>query len=597
MKIIIFIIFIIFNLYNELRSEKENYYELEPIVITEKIQDEIKTSLTRNIILISDKDIEKYGVNSIDKILNNYVGIDIQSREKGVLSDISIRGSNFEDVLVMLDGIPLNNPQTGHFNLNIPVSITEIERIEIMPGNSSALFGSYGYSGTINIITKKRENKEIEGIISYGNYKTYYLNSLIAYPLNKIIISGNGEYIKSDGFSYGREYEIKNVNSSINYEITKDDKLRIFYGEIKKDFGAYDFYTPDRNLASKEIIENKILKFDYEKKIREKIMKIKLYLNQAEDDFILKRENPTYYHNHHKSKKYGGEILFGFKISDLLFYSILLASNNDSIKSNRLGIRERENIGLGNEIIINKKNSSINLSGRLDIYRNEKYFNFNCGYYNWIDNNIKIRLNIGNAYRIPSFTELYYQDPYNYGNSKLKAARNISYEIGSDIYYKKYQIRNTFFIREENNFIDWVGNTDTGPWYAENIKDDLLFYGIENEINVLLTKTKIILRNTYISIKDKKNYISKYGLNYTKNQIVLLIERSLLYGIKTLSSFTYKKRNKNDYLITNIDLRKNIERDTTIFINIENIFNKKYEEIKGIKESERRINSGINLKF
>ena len=577
----------------------ENYIELQPIVTIDKISTYKNNSSSRNIIIITKEEIKKSGIEDIDTLLNNLGCVDIQSREKGVQSDISIRGSNFEETLIMLDGIVLNNPQTGHHNMNIPLTISDIERIEIMPGHSSALYGSYGYSGAINIITKKDFKKSGNIKLSYGSYNTYNLSSSISYPLKNFLITSGIEKKKSDGFIYGREFNIINFDISLFYKLKDEEGLNIYYGITKRDFGAYDFYTPGKNFASKEETENQLIYANFNKKFQKTYLISKVFYNEANDDFILKRENPDFYHNEHFLKKYGAESVLSYEFKKYLILSLLLSAKEEKLESSRLGKHTRENFGAGNEFLVEFEKIGGSISTRIDIYNeDEKYLSWNTGIYYWLIQNFKIRLSTGKSYRMPSFTELYYNDPVNFGNNNLKAGENYNYELGGDLFFKNLSFKNTFFVRNEINFIDWVGETPTGKWFAKNINEKMIFYGFESEIKfLLLSKINVTIRNNFIDIYKGKNYISKYGLNYAKEQLSFYIQTPLFWGIENSLSIVYKYRKNKSFTITSIYFEKNIYKGAGIFLSVENLFNEQYEEILGVLQPPRRIYAGINFNF
>ena len=125
----------------------------------EKNLDEVIVSANRaqtegnitNVQIISLEEIENAPVQTIEDLLEYAMNVDVRQRGgQGVQADISIRGGTFEQVLVMLNGIKLNDPQTGHHTMDLPVSLEQIERIEIITGGASRIFGNYAYTGAIN---------------------------------------------------------------------------------------------------------------------------------------------------------------------------------------------------------------------------------------------------------------------------------------------------------------------------------------------------------------------------------------------------------------------------------------------------------------
>jgi iron complex outermembrane receptor protein len=151
--------------------------ELDPITVTATLSQKRASETGRNITILKGERIKNLPVHSLDELLRYVPGVEIQARgPMGSQSDIVLRGSTFQQVLIILDGMRLNDPITGHFNSYIPIAPSEIERIEILKGASSAIHGADAVGGVINIITKSfaakqnKENTNISAGISAGEY-------------------------------------------------------------------------------------------------------------------------------------------------------------------------------------------------------------------------------------------------------------------------------------------------------------------------------------------------------------------------------------------------------------------------------------------
>src|SRR5215203_3727152 len=158
----IFFCFVLLISVSSIAQEKE--IALDPVTITSSLSSVTASKTGRNIIVIKGDEFLKLPVNSIDELLRYVPGIEIQARgPMGAQSDIVLRGGTFQQVLVIVDGIRINDPLTGHFNSYIPIAPAEIERIEILKGASSAIYGSEAVGGVIQVITKsfaaKRDQK------------------------------------------------------------------------------------------------------------------------------------------------------------------------------------------------------------------------------------------------------------------------------------------------------------------------------------------------------------------------------------------------------------------------------------------------------
>lgn len=156
---------------------------LDPVTVTSSLIERRSSEIGRSITIIKGDVFSKLPIHSLDELLRYVPGIEIQARgPQGTQSDISMRGSTFQQVLVILDGLRLNDPNTGHFNTYIPIAPAEIDRIEILKGASSALYGSDAVGGVINIITKAFHAKEqkakpqLNGQFAAGQYGLVHTN-------------------------------------------------------------------------------------------------------------------------------------------------------------------------------------------------------------------------------------------------------------------------------------------------------------------------------------------------------------------------------------------------------------------------------------
>ena len=146
-------------LWSSVNGQENNNYisdiELDSVTIYMSRMNMPQPELGRNVSVIDGKQLSQLPVSSIDELLRYIPGIESQTRNGfGVQADFIIRGSTFNQVLVVVDGVRMNDPLTGHFNSYIPVTPAEIERIEVLRGPASSIFGADAVGGVINIVTK-----------------------------------------------------------------------------------------------------------------------------------------------------------------------------------------------------------------------------------------------------------------------------------------------------------------------------------------------------------------------------------------------------------------------------------------------------------
>ena len=227
--------------------------ELDPVTVTASLYPENISKTGRNIIIIKGEQFSKLPVHSIDELLRYLPGIEIQQRgPMGSQADIVIRGSTFQQVLVVLDGVRLNDPNTGHFNSYVPIAPGEIDRIEILKGASSAVYGSDAVGGVINIITKtfsakmKGEGKAINASVTAGEYALINTNAGFFYHNKKTAVSGG---ILSDNTNgqpqRGTRGYFNNItaSASLNHYFNSNWQLSLRTAYDQRKFSAQNFYT------------------------------------------------------------------------------------------------------------------------------------------------------------------------------------------------------------------------------------------------------------------------------------------------------------------------------------------------------------------
>src|SRR5690606_4165697 len=180
---------------------------------------------------------------SIDEILQQIPGMDIRRRgANGVQSDLSFRGSSFEQVLLLLNGIRMNDSQTGHNSMNLPLDLEDVERIEVVKGPAARRFGQNAYAGVINIITKTTSGKRVKISAEGGDYETYGFGLNAQMGNEKFAQSLQSNYNSSQGYMYNTDYEIRNIFYHNQLNI-KNGAIKLQAGFSEKKFGANGFYA------------------------------------------------------------------------------------------------------------------------------------------------------------------------------------------------------------------------------------------------------------------------------------------------------------------------------------------------------------------
>ncbi len=597
-KIILFFLVITFSIYSQSKT-----YKLEEIIVKgSRIPTSFENS-SKNIILISSKEISQIPVNNISDLLKFVNSVDVRTRGiEGMQSDISIRGGSFDQTLILIDGIKMNDPQTGHHNLNLPISLDNIEQIEILKGNGSKIYGANAFSGAINFITKKNFDNSIFINSLGGENGLFNLGLTVNTSLNNSLFISRK---KSDGYRFNTNFKNDLLSFSQNF-IIGNFYSNLFIGYLDKNFGANSFYS-DRFPNQFERTITRIANFKNEVDLNNLIISSKIFYRNNYDDYHLDYLRPDWNHNTHFTEFYGAELQTNFN-SNFGKSSIGIEYIKDKISSSNLGKHSRNQLSFfaeHNYLLENK----FSLSTGLFIY---KYSSINLKILPGIDlayylaDNLKMFTSYGTSLRVPNYTELYYVSPANMGNPLLLYEESNNYEIGLNYKTEFYRINSSVFLRDGKNLIDWVRLSKSYPWKVENVTN-LKTRGFELSSNFNIKKivnyfyiNNIELGYTYLSSNRKtENYESKYLIEHFNHQFIIRMNTDFIYN--SILDFAYRYESRENYPSRNLvdlQLSKTFNK-LFLFIRATNLFNITYYDYPGVILPGRWLSAGLKyeLKF
>ena len=546
--------------------------KMEQVEITSSRIPSVYSESSRIVNIITKEQIENAAVNDILDLLKLAVGVDCRQRGvNGVQSDISIRGGTYEQVLILLNGIPLNDPQTGHHTLNLPVDIHSIQRIEVLEGPGCRIYGPNAFSGAINIITENELDKNLVLAIHGGAHKL--IGGFVGYTqqIGKVQNYISFSKKQSDGFMPNTDFDINQFFYQSAMNINKA-KIDFQAGYIDKAFGANSFYS-SKYPNQFEYTKTGFLGLKLATKGKVDAV-YNIYWRRNQDLFELFRENPpVWYHNHnyHLTNSMGANANYSFKtkLGKTAFGGEL---RHEAILSNVLGEDLIDSIPVPGQANVffkkgkQRQNASFFIEHSYTFYQLTTsagmLLNWNSDY-DWkaypgidmsylLNKKIKLIASINESMRIPSFTDLYYASATNIGNPNLKPETSLSYEIGTKYLVNAFDVHLVAFRREGKNLIDWVKYPDSTKWESRNITK-VNTNGVELGVNVnclKLTNNKHFFID-YFSInynylnatKIKNDYLSKYALDYLKHKVDFSIKHKIYKSIYAVWSASYQDRN------------------------------------------------------
>ncbi|MGB1433441.1 MAG: TonB-dependent receptor plug domain-containing protein [Flavobacteriaceae bacterium] len=519
-----------------------------PLTAQETVLDEVIVSSprielsmgqqSRSVTTITAKEIAESGANTLIDVLSDVAGIELRSRgAQDVQSDIYIRGGGFDQVLLLIDGIKVDNPQTGHHTLNAILPIEMIERVEILKGAAGRVYGQNAFSGAINIVTKTPSTEDLKVTLSGGSFD-YQKAALFATDQRESSSHTlYAETISSDGYRYNTDYYNQNYLWKSSWK-TDQEPIELLASFNNRRFGANGFYASPTFTDQFEATQSSLLGLTTSINGNWHI-KPKLYWKRGQDEFILFKNDPSIYRNMHITNKLGAEVN-ATKKHALGTTGIGFELAHVSIRSNNLGEHART---LAHGYLEHRF-----VSNRWDVtpgFSVSHYTDQDTFFYPGIDIGFQINgdsrlfFNSGYTYRIPTYTDLYYNDPTTLGNESLLPEKALSTELGFRHHQNNWKLSLTLFQRDAKNYIDYVVLAGDERWQATNI-DQILSQGGELDVVLNSNSHKFSIGYAYLNddVDGISSALSRYAINSRKHH--LSTRWTLRWNSLITSSISYR---------------------------------------------------------
>jgi iron complex outermembrane receptor protein len=518
--------------------------------------------------------------------------LDIRERAPGgVQTDLSIRGGTFGQTLILLNGLRLDDPQSGHHDMDLPVPLESIERIEVLRGSGSTLYGSDAVDGAVNVITQPPEGTEFRLRAAAGNFGVNQERGELAGTLGKVSEQVVFSRDFSSGFMPDRDYRNLSLASSTHL-VSPLGGSDITLGYADKPFGADQFYG---NYPSWE--DTKTWFASWQQALGENTS-ASFGFRRHSDLYVLYRDDPEIYTNHHEDESWQIAVRQHEQLAanTALYYGV--EGFHDSIASTNLGEHARWRGAAYTALDVRAlRRFSFTLGAREEVYRNfagDFSPTASAGY--WFSQHLKLRGSVSHAFRVPSYTDLYYHDPGNLGNPALRPERAWSYESGLEwIQGRRFTAQATVFRRLDRDGIDYVRTAPDGMWQAENI-DRLNFTGVEAGVSVKAHRGHQ-LDFRYTGLHGSQNLPqgiqSKYVFNYPSQAGVGSWLASLPGGVllRTRVGVT-QRRAQPAYALWDVYAAGTRGR-VHPFLQLTNLADVSYQEIPGVWMPGRAVVGGL----
>ena len=544
---------------NDDQTDKET--TLDDVEVTGSCAPLALGQAVRMVTVLSREEIQAAPVQSINDLLKMAVGVDVRQRGPiGAQTDVSIRGGTSEQITILLNGINICDPQTGHNAFDLPCDISDIERIEVLEGPAGRVYGTSSLVGAINIVTRDVRSKMAEVRVEGGSFG--YLSAAGRVALGLHSLSSN--YTRSDGYSRSKagslnsDYSGGKVFYQGGYQC--EGLLLNWSGGLSvKGFGSNTFYSA---------------KFDEQYERTTKIytalqgdltigklhVRPAIYWNRSYDRFELVRGSEERVpFNYHRSD------VFGINLNTYFDWQLGRTAmgaefRNEDIVSTNLG-EPLSNPFSHYKVGLNRSNLSFHLEHNILLKR----FTLSAGFiaikntwnqmpfklYPGIDasyrigDHWKVYASYNSSLRMPSFTELYYSVGGHKADKYLKPEELHAVEGG--VKYSNYWLtaQTSIFHHHARNMIDWVMDTrdPDAVWQSVN-HTRVNTTGVET--NATLTAKRYTLNLAYCYLhqnKDEQDFLqSQYSLEYLRHKVTASLRWSITDYLRLSISYRWQDR-------------------------------------------------------
>jgi outer membrane cobalamin receptor len=532
--------------------------------------------------------------NSIADYLELDPSIDLRQRgTDGIQADLSIRGSSFGQSLVLLNGQRINDAQSAHHNLDIPVPLETVSSVEILHGTGSTLYGADTMGGAVNFITAAPPKTELRARLGLGNFG-FNQERVVGSYLGKNWseqISASRDF--STGFRPDRDYRSISASSDTWVKTGLGQSHLLFAGSDRP-FGADQFYG---NFPSWERTKSWFTSLGQD---LGRGTTVDFAYRRHSDEFVLVRDNPSLYENNHISRSWQGAVRRNSTLSNDFKLAYGVDAQGDVIDSNNLGHHSR-NRGAGyiNGDFQFLHRVFLSLGAREEVFtggRNEFAPSFSGGVF--LGRGWKLRASASRAFRLPTYTDLYYSDPANLGNPLLKPESAWSFEGGPEWNLGgRVSAEATAFHRRERNDIDYVRSSPDVPWQATNI-DNLNFTGVEAAVRFRLPRSQE-LNLSYTALHGSQEALpgltSKYVFEYPAQNAVVAWIGTFKNQVAVRTRVGVIQRVESDaYPLWDLSFSR-ASGWLRPYLQLSNLSNTEYEEIPGVAMPGRSVVGGLEF--
>jgi outer membrane cobalamin receptor len=562
------------------------------------------------------------------ELYNNWVdlldlapSVDLRQRAPNdIQGDLSIRGSSFGETLVLLNGLRMDDPQSGHHDMDLPLPTTTLERIEVLRGAGSAMYGSDAMAGTVNVITRRPEASDVRVGAGVGNFGVNQQYGSASFVRGDVDAEIDAERDFSSGFRPDRDYRSATFFSNLGIR-TSLGRSNLMFGYGDKPFGADQFYGPFNSWE-----RTKSWFAGYTQDLG-KQTQFNFAFRRHTDEFVLLRDNPAVYINNHIDHDWQFDLRRHDQLStnSTLFYgaegiheNIVSTNFSGGTITDALGTHDRSRGAVYLDYDVRAwKRLSFSAAAREEIF-SSSHGEFNptiaAGY--WVRSGLKLKGSVSRAFRLPSYTDWDYHDPANFGNPNLGPESAWDYEGGVLwLPNSQWKVEATVFERRDHNVIDYVLRQCTAiptselppgascssqvpnVYHAENLQN-LNFTGFEGSVETRLPHEQS-LQVSYTALHGVQNALNglqtKYTFEYPRNDGIIAWSGLLPGKLIARTRIGVLDRYASDpYGLWDAAVAREFSH-VAAHLTLSNITDTQYQEIQGVVMPGRSVVFGLDF--
>lgn len=560
------------------------------VVVTASTTPVPAATVGRTVTTLTRDDLSRLGLSSIIDGLRLLPGLDPKARGgRDVQTDFSVRGATFGQALILIDGVRLNNAQSGHHNGEVPAPLLGIDRIEVVAGPASAVHGADALGGTVQILTRTDPHLTAEG--SLAEFGTVAAQASASGGILPAAWTVSAWGARSDGFMFDRDYGQggASVRGRLHSGLIVDARHQ------RRAFGANGFYG---NSPSKEWTDGTVLSAVWSVSSSSWFTQTRLAARRHHDRFRWDIRRPGFAENTHRSDAVDADVTLSRQQHTRLRINVGAGGGGDWIESSNLGDHTYGRVyGFAETLWSPTSGVSIQTGARVDHYSTfGTAWNPSVAVSTVVNDRVRLRGSVARAFRIPTFTERYYTDPGHQASAALDPEQGWSVDAGVEVLAAGWTLGLSPFTRWDEDVIDWVKDLPTDRWRTTNVHN-VTTRGVEVSAARRWAAALVRAHYSWLDVDATRAApISKYVLEYARQSAGVAV--SVPTGWRTQLAVTADARDRIDgqeYVLVGARLTRPVGR-VDAYVEGTNLLDRTYREIAGVPMPGRTLGIGLRVR-